>query len=33
MLPIFGGSNHANLGGGLKDFLYLPLLGEMIQFD
>ena len=23
----------ANLGGGFKDFLFSPLLGEMIQFD
>ncbi len=22
-----------SLGGGFKDFLFLPLLGEMIQFD
>ena len=22
-----------NLGGGFKDFLFLPLFGEMIQFD
>ena len=23
----------ASLGGGFKDFLFSPLLGEMIQFD
>ena len=28
-----GGGFYLQLGGGLKDFLFSPLLGEMIQFD
>ena len=26
-------SRHSRLGGGFKDLLFSPLLGEMIQFD
>ena len=28
-----GSEIRPNLGGGFKHFLFLPLLGEMIQFD